>query len=85
MAIDSSGMLQDAEGEPVSAVGDRFLVHMDRASLGDIPELGTYDVTVQITAYEQDRAWSGRSGATSGRPSDTATAISSHPRRRARW
>jgi hypothetical protein len=57
--IDSSGMLQSAEGEPVSAVGDSFVVHMDREALNDYPELGRYDVTVSITAYEPDQeiAW----------------------------
>ncbi len=56
--IDASGMLMDAEGEPVAAVGDRFLVHMDREALGDRP-MGQYDVEVVITAYEADReiAW----------------------------
>ena len=59
VAIDSSGMLQSAEGELVSAVGDSFVVHMDRESLNDYPELGKYDVTVTISAYEPDReiAW----------------------------
>src|SRR5580704_782348 len=59
VAIDSSGMLQSAEGELVSAVGDSFVVHMDRESLNDYPELGKYDVTVKISAYEPDReiAW----------------------------
>jgi hypothetical protein len=59
VAIDSSGMLQSADGEPVSAVGDSFVVHMDRESLNDYPELGRYDVTVQISAFEPDReiAW----------------------------
>jgi hypothetical protein len=52
--IDSSGMLQDCTGEPVSAAGDTFVVHMDRESLGDVP-LGRYDVTVTIRSYEQDR------------------------------
>ena len=58
VAIDSSGMLQSAEGEPVSGVGDSFVVHMDREALNDYP-LGKYDVTVSISAYEQDReiAW----------------------------
>jgi hypothetical protein len=58
VAIDSSGMLQCAEGDSVGAVGDSFVVHMDRESLGDY-DLGLYDVTVTITAYEQDReiAW----------------------------
>jgi hypothetical protein len=52
--IDSSGMLMEATGDPVTAVGDTFVIHMDRESLGDIP-LGKYDVTVTITAYEKDR------------------------------
>jgi hypothetical protein len=58
VAIDSSGMLMDATGEPVGAVGDTFEVHMDREALGDYP-LGRYDVTVTITAYDPDReiAW----------------------------
>ncbi len=58
VAIDSSGMLQSADGEVVGAVGDSFVVHMDRESLGD-HDLGRYDVTVTITAFEQDReiAW----------------------------
>jgi hypothetical protein len=56
--IDSSGMLLDATGDPVSAVGDTFVVHMDREALNDYP-LGRYDVTVTITAFEPDReiAW----------------------------
>src|SRR5580692_888845 len=59
VAIDSSGMLQSAEGELVSAIGDSFVVHMDREALNDYPELGRYDVTVQISAFEPDReiAW----------------------------
>ena len=58
VAIDSSGMLMDATGEPVSAVGDSFVVHMDREALNDYP-LGHYDVTVRITTFEPDReiAW----------------------------
>jgi hypothetical protein len=51
--IDSSGMLQSAEGTPVSGVGDEFVVHMDREALNDFP-LGKYDVTVVITRYEAD-------------------------------
>jgi len=54
VAIDSSGMLQSADGSPVAAVGDSFVVHMDRESLNDYP-LGKYDVTVIITKFEQDR------------------------------
>jgi hypothetical protein len=56
--IDASGMLMGATGAPVTAVGDEFVVHMDRESLNDFP-LGRYDVTVQICTYEQDHeiAW----------------------------
>ena len=54
VTIDSSGMLQSADGEPVRAVGDEFVVHMDRESLNDMP-LGKYDVRVVITGFEQDR------------------------------
>jgi hypothetical protein len=54
VAIDASGMLQDATGEPAGAVGDTFVIHMDREALGDLP-MGKYDVTVTITGYEQDR------------------------------
>lgn len=58
VSIDSSGMLIDATGDPVQAVGDTFVVHMDRESLNDFP-LGKYDVTVTITTFERDReiAW----------------------------
>jgi uncharacterized protein YndB with AHSA1/START domain len=55
VAIDSTGMLQSAEGERVTGIGDDFVVHMDREALNDYPELGRYDVTVQITAFEPDR------------------------------
>ncbi|MEV0700266.1 SRPBCC family protein [Saccharopolyspora sp. NPDC050389] len=56
--IDASGMLIDAEGEPVKQPGDRFLVHMDREALGDVP-LGKYDVEVVITKLtpDQEIAW----------------------------
>lgn len=58
VAIDASGMLQDADGAPAAAVGDTFVVHMDREALNDFP-LGKYDVTVDIREFEQDRliAW----------------------------
>jgi hypothetical protein len=52
VTIDASGMLQASTGEPAGAVGDTFIVHMDRESLGDIP-MGKYDVTVTITGYEE--------------------------------
>jgi len=58
VAIDASGMLQDADGGPVQAVGDSFVVHMDREALNDYP-LGKYDVTVTIRQFDKDRliAW----------------------------
>jgi hypothetical protein len=58
VAIDSSGMLMDATGEPASAVGDTFVIHMDREALNDYP-MGKYDVTVVITTFDPDReiAW----------------------------
>jgi hypothetical protein len=58
VAIDASGMLQDFTGEPAEKVGDRFVIHMDRESLNDIP-MGHYDVTPHIITFEQDReiAW----------------------------
>jgi len=58
VAIDSSGMLMDATGDPVSAVDDSFVVHMDREALNDYP-MGRYDVTVTITTFVPDReiAW----------------------------
>jgi hypothetical protein len=58
VAIDSSGMLMDATGDLVTAVGDSFVVHMDREALNDYP-LGLYDVTVKIVTFEPDReiAW----------------------------
>lgn len=55
VAIDASGMLQDAEGEPVTGVGDSFVVHMDREALNDFPDFGKYDVTVSIKSFEPDR------------------------------
>jgi hypothetical protein len=58
VAIDATGMLQDADGDPVRAVGDSFVVHMDREALNDFP-LGKYDVTVSIRDFDQDKliAW----------------------------
>ena len=58
VAIDSSGMLQDATGKPATAVGDQFVVHMDREALNDYP-MGRYDVTVNIERFDQDHeiAW----------------------------
>src|SRR3954463_12924966 len=58
VAIDSSGMLMDATGDPVTGVGDTFVVHMDREALNDYP-LGLYDGTGVIKTFVPDReiAW----------------------------
>ena len=58
VAIDSSGMLLAATGEPVTAVGDSFVVHMDREALNDFP-MGRNDVTVTIKTFVPNReiAW----------------------------
>ncbi len=58
VAIDSSGMLMGATGEPATKVGDTFVIHMDRQALNDYP-LGIYDVTVLITTFEENKeiAW----------------------------
>ena len=59
VAIDASGMLMSAEGEPATAVGDRFVVHMDRDSLRDF-DIGEYDVTVVFETFQPNAeiAWS---------------------------
>jgi hypothetical protein len=54
VTIDASGMLQSSDDDPVRAVGDTFVVHMDREALNDRP-IGKYDATVVITAFEPDR------------------------------
>ena len=58
VAIDSSGMLMGATGEPATKVGDTFVIHMDRQALNDFP-LGIYDVTVRITRCDENKeiAW----------------------------
>ena len=58
VAIDATGMLQDFTGEPAQKVGDKFVIHMDRESLNDVP-MGRYDVTVHIIVFERDKeiAW----------------------------
>ena len=58
VAIDSTGMLMSATGERARAVGDTFVVHMDREALNDYP-MGKYDVTVRIVTFDAGReiAW----------------------------
>ncbi|WP_219924436.1 polyketide cyclase [Nocardioides campestrisoli] len=45
-------MLQSAEGAVVGGAGGRFVVHMDREALGDLP-MGKYDVEVVFTKYAE--------------------------------
>src|SRR5215210_3959384 len=47
-------MLMWADGEPVVAAGDRFIVHMDRDALRDF-DMGEYEVAVVIRTFERDR------------------------------
>src|ERR1700758_2550958 len=77
VAIDSTGMLQDADGDPVRGVGDSFVVHMDRESLNDYPQLGKYDITVDIKEFEQDQliSWT-----VLGQPRPTTALPPSSPR-----
>ena len=59
VTIDSSGMLMSAEPGVITKVGDEFTIHMDREALNDLPQLGLYDVTNVVTAFQADReiAW----------------------------
>jgi hypothetical protein len=67
VSIDAAGMLMSSDGDPVTGVGDSYIVHMDREALGDMP-LGLYDAKVVIVAYEPDREIAWTVGATEGPP-----------------
>jgi hypothetical protein len=59
VAVDGSGMLMAAPGARIiTAVGDTFVIDMDREPLGDVP-MGKYQVENLVTAFQQDRelAW----------------------------
>jgi hypothetical protein len=79
VAIDASGMLQDADGDVATAVGDTFVIHMDREALNDYP-MGKYDVSVEIREFEKDAliAWTILGRIRPGR-SATCTATASSP------
>ena len=52
--IDGSGMLvAPQDSEPMTGVGDSFIMNMDREALGDIP-LGKYQVRNTVTAFVPD-------------------------------
>jgi hypothetical protein len=54
--IDGSGMLVAApDATAVSAVGDTFVMDMDRAPLNDFPEMGKYKVLNTVTKFVPDR------------------------------
>jgi hypothetical protein len=54
--VDGSGMLERAtDARPVTAVGETFDMDMDRAPLGDIPEMGKYKVRNTVTQIVPDR------------------------------
>jgi hypothetical protein len=56
--IDGSGMLVAAPSGPApSAVGDVFVIDMDRRPLGDIPDMAEYQVHNVVTAFEPDRVF----------------------------
>jgi hypothetical protein len=53
--IDGSGMLVAApDAKKLTAVGDTFDMDMDREPLGDVPEMGKYQVRNTVTAIEPD-------------------------------
>jgi hypothetical protein len=54
--IDGSGMLEAApDARPLTAVGETFDMDMDRAPLGDIPNMGKYQVRNTVTQIIPDR------------------------------
>jgi hypothetical protein len=54
--IDGSGMLQAApDDRPLTAVGQRFDMDMDRRPLGDIPNMAEYKVRCTVTQLNADR------------------------------
>jgi len=68
VAIDGSGMLMAApDAVPVTAVGDSFVMNMDREPLGDIP-IGKYQVRNTVTTLEADRAFAWTIGAVDAPP-----------------
>lgn len=54
--IDGSGMLVATEAPPTHAVGDSFVMNMDREPLGDLP-MGKYQVRNTVTKFVPDRAF----------------------------
>ncbi|MDO8733384.1 MAG: polyketide cyclase [Actinomycetota bacterium] len=68
VAMDGSGMLLAApDDKPLTAVGDTFVINMDREPLGDVPDMGKYDVLNTVLAIEPNRLLEWSVG-TFGRP-----------------
>jgi len=62
--IDGSGMLEAApDAKRPTAVGDTFDMDMDRAPLGDIPNMGKYKVRNTVTRIVPDRLFEWAVGA----------------------
>jgi len=56
-----------SDDRPLRVVGDTFTMHMDREPLGDIPEMGRYEVLNTVTRIEPGRRFEWTIGAV-GRP-----------------
>lgn len=62
--IDGSGMLEAApDARPLTAVGETFDMDMDRAPLGDIPDMGKYKVRNTVTQIVPDQLFEWSIGA----------------------
>lgn len=57
--IDGSGSVIATSAASVTAVGDVFVMEMDRRPIGDQPDMAEYTVSNLVSIYEQDRvlAW----------------------------
>lgn len=69
--MDGSGSLVSrSSNHQLKAVGDTFLMDMDRESLGDIPATGKYQVENEVNAIEANRLleWTGVGCPKSGEP-----------------
>ena len=67
--IDGSGMLEAApDDSPLTAVGETFDMDMDRAPLGDIPDMGKYKVRNTVTQFVPDRLFEWGPGGAVDRP-----------------
>ncbi|CAB4622029.1 unannotated protein [freshwater metagenome] len=68
VAMDGSGSLVCApSNHRLTAVGDTFLMDMDREPIGDIPDMGKYQVENEVTGIETNRLLEWTVGMT-GRP-----------------